>query len=69
MLNLNLSINELKLISKSRGTKGYKIMSQDASESVKKSEKNLDDTESIWNENYDLEKTLKATMPDSAKIN
>ena len=39
-----------------------------ASESVKKREKNLVDTESTKNEDYDAHKTLKATMPDLTKI-
>ena len=39
-----------------------------ASESVKKSEKNLVDTESTKNEEYDAHKTLKTTMPDLTKI-
>ena len=64
---LNLSLNELKLIAKSRGMKGYKCMSEDrllstlnSSESTKKkSEKNLDDTKSTRNENYDADKALK----------
>ena len=45
---LNLSLNELKLIAKSRGIKDYKSMSEERllsslteSESVKESEKNL----------------------------
>ena len=38
-----------------------------ASESVKKSEKNLVDTESTRNEDY-AHKTLKTTMPDLTKI-
>ena len=53
---LNLSLNELKLITKSRGIKDYKSMSEDrllsafnASESVKESEKNFDDTKSTRN--------------------
>ena len=73
---LNQSLNELKLIAKSRGIKGYKHMSQDrllsvlnASESVKKSEKDLDDTESTRNEDYDDDKTLKTTMLYLTKIN
>ena len=47
---LNLSLNELKLIAKSRGIKDYKSMSEERllsslteSESVKESEKNFDD--------------------------
>ena len=47
---LNLSLNELKLIAKSRGIKGYKNMSEERllsslneSESVKETEKNFDD--------------------------
>ena len=47
---LNLSLNKLKLIAKSRGIKGYKSMSKERllsflneSESVKGSEKNFDD--------------------------
>ena len=73
---LNQSLNELKLIAKSRGIKGYKRMSQDrllsvlnASESVEKSEKDLDDTESTRNEDYDDDKTLKTTMLYLTKIN
>ena len=73
---LNLSLNELKLIVKSRGIKGYKIMSEDrllralnASESVKDSEKNFDNTESARNEDYDADEILKITMPDPTKIN
>ena len=48
---LNLSPKELKAIAKIRGIKGYKSMSEDillsalkASESLKESEKNFDDT-------------------------
>ena len=48
---LNLSLNELKLIAKNRGIKGYKSMFEDrllstlnASESVKESETMLDPT-------------------------
>ena len=73
---LNQSLNELKLIAKSRGIKGYKRMSQDrllsvlnASESVEKSEKDLDDTESTRNEDYDDDKTLKTTMLYLTEIN
>ena len=73
---LNLSLNELKLIVKSRGIKGYKIMSEDrllralnASESVKDSEKNFDNTESARNEDYDADEILKITMADPTKIN
>ena len=47
---LNLSLNELKLIAKSRGIKVYKSMSEERllsslneSESVKETEKNFDD--------------------------
>ena len=47
---LNLSLNELKLIAKSRGIKGYKSMPEERllsslneSESVKETEKNFDD--------------------------
>ena len=47
---LNLTLNELKLIAKSRGIKGYKSMSEERllsslneSESVKETEKNFDD--------------------------
>ena len=65
---LNLSLNELKLIAKSRGIKGYKSLSEDrllsalnVSESKKKSEKNLDDTKSTRNEDYDADKALKTT--------
>ena len=48
---LNLSLKELKLIPENRGIKGYKSMSEDrllsalkASESLKESEKNFDNT-------------------------
>ena len=48
---VNLSLNELKLIAKPRGIKGYKSISEDeilsalnASESLKESENNFDDT-------------------------
>ena len=65
---LNLSLNELKLIAKSRAIKGYSSMSEDkllsalnSSESLKKK---LDDTESTRND-----KTLKTTMYDPAEIN
>ena len=40
-----------------------------ASESVKKNEKNFDDTESTKNEGYDADEILKTTMPDPTKIN
>ena len=73
---LNQSLNELKLIAESRGIKGYKCMSRDtlssvlnASESVKKSKKDLDDTESARNDDYDDDKTLKTTMLYLTKIN
>ena len=60
---LNLSLNELKLIVKSRDIKGYKSMSEDrllsAQNQRKKSEKNLDDTKSTRNEDYDADKALK----------
>ena len=65
---LNLSLNELKVIVKSRGIKDYKSMSEDrllsalnASESVEKSEKNLDDTDSPRNEDSGADKVLKTT--------
>ena len=71
---LNLSFNELKLIAKSGGNKGIKacleidyyvlLMRQNQ---WKKSEKNLVDTESTKNEDYDAHKTLKTTMPDLTK--
>ena len=68
---LNLSLNELKVIVKSRGIKGYKSMSEDrllnalnASESVEKSEKNLDDTDSPRNEDSDAGKVLKTIKID-----
>ena len=71
---LNLSLKELKLISENRGIKGYESMSKDklssaliASESVKKSEKNFDDTESTRNENYDADEIRKTTKPDPTK--
>ena len=48
---LNPPLSELKLIAKSRGMQGYKSICEDrllsalnVSESVKESEKNLDDT-------------------------
>ena len=73
---LNLSLNELKLIAKSRGIKGYKCMSEDrllralsASESVKESKKNFDDTKSTRNENYDADEILKTAMPHPTKVN
>ena len=51
---LKLSLNELKLIVKIRGIKGYKSMHENellsalnASESVKENEKNSVDTESV----------------------
>ena len=40
-----------------------------ASESVKESEKNFDDTELTRNEDYDADEILKVTMPDPTKIN
>ena len=40
-----------------------------ASESVKKSKKDLDDTESARNDDYDDDKTLKTTMLYLTKIN
>ena len=65
---LNLSLNELKVITKSRDIKGYKSMSKgrllsalNASESVKESEKNFDDT--------DADEILKPTIPDNTKLN
>ena len=73
---LNLSLNELKLIAKSRGIKGYKSKSDDrlwstlnASKSVNESEKNFDDTKPTRNEDYDADDILKATMLDSTKLN
>ena len=63
---LNLSLNELTLIAKSRGIKGYKSMSEDRllsalneSESVKESEKSFDGAESTRNEDYDADEILK----------
>ena len=71
MKMLNLSLNELKLIAKSRGINSYKGMSEDrllsplnTSESVKESEDNFDDTESTRNEDHDTDEILKTTMPD-----
>ena len=53
---VNLSLNELKLISKFRGIKGYESMSEDkllsalnASESLKESENNFADTKTKIN--------------------
>ena len=40
-----------------------------ASESVKESKNNFDDTESTRNEDYDADEILKTTMPDPTKIN
>ena len=40
-----------------------------ASESVKESKKNSDDTESTRNEDYDADEILKTTWPDPTKIN
>ena len=63
-----------KLLAKNRHNKGYKIKSinkllsiLNASESVKKSEKNFDDTESTRNKDYDADEILKTTKPDPAK--
>ena len=71
---LNLSLNELKVIVKSRGIKDYKSMSEDrllsalnASESVEKSEKNLDDTDSSRNEDSDADKVLKTKINKTAR--
>ena len=71
---LNLSLNELKLIAKTRSIKGYKSMSEDkllsalnAAESVKEIENNFDNTESTRNEDYHVDEILKTTMPDPAK--
>ena len=65
---LNLSLNELKVITKSRDIKGYKSMSKgrllsalNASESVEESEKNFGDT--------DADEILKPTIPDNTKLN
>ena len=73
---LNLSLTELKLIAESRSINGYKSLCEDrllsglnASESVKESEKNFDDTESTINKDYDTDEILKTTMPDPTKIN
>ena len=41
---VNLSLNELKLIAKFSGIKGYKSVSEDKPESLKESGKNFDDT-------------------------
>ena len=61
--------------SSKKGIKRHKSMPENrllcalnASESVKKREKNLVDTESTKNEDYDAHKTLKTTMPDLTKI-
>ena len=59
---LNLPLNELKLIAKSRGITGYKIMSEDAfnaSKSVKESENNFASIKWIRNEDYDADEILK----------
>ena len=71
---LNLSLKELKLIAEKRGIDGYESISKDklsstfiASESVKKSEKNFDATESTRNEDYDADEILKTTKPDPTK--
>ena len=40
-----------------------------ASESVKESEKNFNDTKSARSKDYDADEILKTTMPDTAKIN
>ena len=40
-----------------------------ASESVKESEKNFDDTESTRNEDNDADEILKTTTPDPTNIN
>ena len=68
---LNLSLNKLKLITKSRGTKCYKIMSKNSllsalnvSKSLKESEKNSDKKKSTRNKNYDADEILKTTIPD-----
>ena len=73
---INLSLNELKLVAKTRSIKGYKSISKDrllsplnASESVNKSEKNFLDTKSTRDEDYDADEILKTTMPDPANIN
>ena len=65
---LNLSLNELKLISKSISIKGYKIISEDrlsnalnAWELMKKSVKNLADTTPTRNKDYDAGEILKKT--------
>ena len=73
---INLSLNELKLVAKTRSIKGHKNISKDrllsplnASESVNKSEKNFLDTKSTRDEDYDADEILKTTMPDPANIN
>ena len=71
-----LSLNELKLIAKSRDIKGYKSMSEErllsalnASKLVKESQKNFDNTESRRNEDNiikdirNLFKLEKKTIP------
>ena len=65
---LNLSLNELKLIAKIRGIKGYNNMSEEVllrcQNKWKKVKKNFDDTKSTRNEDYNADKILKATKPD-----
>ena len=74
---LTLTLNELKVIVKSRGIKDHKGMSEDEllsalneSESVKSNEKNFMDTKLIKNEDYDADEILrkKKTIPDPTKI-
>ena len=77
---LNLSLNELKLIAKSRGIKGYKSMSEERllsslneSESVKETEKNFDDAriEKIkkdFNELRDKTKEIEKNFLDQKRI-
>ena len=68
---LNLSLNKLKLIGKSRDIKCYKSMSGNrllsafnVSESLKESGKNFDDKKSTRNKDYDAHEILKTTLPD-----
>ena len=67
-------IKELELKAKKRGIKGYKskpinklLSIFNAPESVKKSKKNFDDTESTRNKDYDADEILKTAKPDPTK--
>ena len=68
---LNLSLNKLKLIAKSRAIKCCKSISKNrllsalsVSESLKECGKSFDDKKSTRNKDYDVDEILRTTVPD-----